>query len=321
MKSILVVTLACSMILSVVAVVSAQEEPTVDTATITEEVANEDPGLLPGNPFYFLKEWGRGVQRFFISDPIKQVEFELKITTEKGEELEKVAELNRQEAIEKAFKNYEKAMTALQEKLGELEGLSNNPGANELLQKIAENTERHEELFQNLTIRYETLKGYIQPLQEGWENVVSPLFKNNSGEEQLQNRIMEMTQGGSPGYGVLNQIMERVRQEIIAQPENQAADSSDETVGIGNQINEATEERMQESQSYPMPGLDANKLDSIMLNIRKTLNIGQTKYAVQPEVCADIYIPVCGADEKSYSNECYATRAGVNVAHEGECRE
>lgn len=311
MREILAAALIILMTLFTVAVVLAQEESSAETETTTEEIAVEDPGLLPGNPFYFLKEWGRGVQRFFISDPIKQVEFELKITTEKGKELEKVAELNRQEAIEKAFKNYEKAMSELQEKLGTLESFSNNPGVNELLQKIAENTERHEELFQNLITRYETLKDYTQPLREGWGNVISPLFENNSSGGQLQSRIMEMIQEGSPAYEVLNQVMERVKQEGQAQPENQTADPD----------SEAVEERMEEGQPYSMPGLDANKLDSIMLSIRKAFNIGQTKYAIQPEVCADVYIPVCGADRKSYSNECYATRAGVNVAYGGECKE
>jgi Kazal-type serine protease inhibitor-like protein len=38
-----------------------------------------------------------------------------------------------------------------------------------------------------------------------------------------------------------------------------------------------------------------------------------------PEICPDIFAPVCGCDDRTYSNECDANRAGVSVASSGEC--
>ena len=41
----------------------------------------------------------------------------------------------------------------------------------------------------------------------------------------------------------------------------------------------------------------------------------------RPTACIQVYIPVCGCDNKSYSNECVAHSAGVDVAFLGECKE
>ena len=36
-------------------------------------------------------------------------------------------------------------------------------------------------------------------------------------------------------------------------------------------------------------------------------------------LCIEIYAPVCGCDDITYSNECHATCAGVQSVTEGEC--
>jgi hypothetical protein len=38
-------------------------------------------------------------------------------------------------------------------------------------------------------------------------------------------------------------------------------------------------------------------------------------------VCPTVWIPVCGVDGITYSNDCYANAAGVAIAYEGECVE
>ncbi|MEK7579614.1 MAG: Kazal-type serine protease inhibitor family protein [Patescibacteria group bacterium] len=36
--------------------------------------------------------------------------------------------------------------------------------------------------------------------------------------------------------------------------------------------------------------------------------------------CILIYQPVCGKDGRTYSNDCFATAAGVEISHQGECK-
>lgn len=38
-----------------------------------------------------------------------------------------------------------------------------------------------------------------------------------------------------------------------------------------------------------------------------------------PEVCLDVWEPVCGCDSQTYSNTCYAAGQGINSLYEGEC--
>ena len=37
------------------------------------------------------------------------------------------------------------------------------------------------------------------------------------------------------------------------------------------------------------------------------------------DICETIYRPVCGCNDTTYTNDCYASAAGIRVAHSGEC--
>lgn len=36
--------------------------------------------------------------------------------------------------------------------------------------------------------------------------------------------------------------------------------------------------------------------------------------------CILVYDPVCGKDGRTYSNSCFASAAGVEIEHQGECK-
>lgn len=113
--------------------------------------AQDNVGLLPTNPFYFLKEWRRSVQNFFTFNVIKKAKLTLQISDEKLAEVKRVAEMKLQEsALAEALKNYQKNTERLKTQLESLKENSQNPNQDKLIDQLVNRSIVHLEFFSGL---------------------------------------------------------------------------------------------------------------------------------------------------------------------------
>ena len=166
----------------------AQDSTSTATDTVDTIEEDVDTGILPTNPFYFLKEWGRELRRAFILNPVKRAEFELEITDEKANELKTVSNMDEDDerGIDRAINNYQKAVERLRFRLEQLDENSENPNIQELLDKLALRIAEHQELIARLRERYEEFENLRVRFEQAKEAVDGTIDSILNGVETIQ---------------------------------------------------------------------------------------------------------------------------------------
>ena len=128
----------------------------------------EDPGILPTSPFYFFKEWGRGVQSFFAFNRVAKAELEVKFANEKAAELKVVQEQRPDDetSIARALSNFQGSQERLAARLESLRETSQNPNIDRLLEGVAERSVLHEKLLQEVKMKNEDKQALAEKFQE-----------------------------------------------------------------------------------------------------------------------------------------------------------
>ncbi|MBI3335108.1 MAG: hypothetical protein HY001_01245 [Candidatus Portnoybacteria bacterium] len=149
MQKLFFLVLLTILSLFVVLPTHAQEPASIKTIIQEESITTEDlgvpePTLLPSSPFYFLKEWTRGIQKALSFNPIKKAGLEVRFADEKIAEAKKLAAVapERIKAISKALENYRSSQTRLKAELASLKQTSQNPEVDKLIEKIADRAVR-----------------------------------------------------------------------------------------------------------------------------------------------------------------------------------
>lgn len=100
--------------------------PAMGKEVATQDLGIENTGILPSNPFYFFKEWGRGVRRAFSFNPTSRAELSLEIVNERAAEMNKLEELNNTnlDGYMRAIVSYEDGLTDFKARLDAVKGVA-----------------------------------------------------------------------------------------------------------------------------------------------------------------------------------------------------
>lgn len=171
--------------------VETSAEVAVESNGVTlEDLEVTNPGTLPTSNFYFFKEFVRGFQRAVTFNAVSRAELELKIVNEKAAELKQVSRSNADaRGLERAVTNYKENAERLRARFEALKETSENPNVDKLLDKLADKTIKHLQLFEELKAKHEAVRERIEEAQENLEEASADAAERLDTAEKLKERF------------------------------------------------------------------------------------------------------------------------------------
>lgn len=161
--------------------------------SVTRAISEDEPVILPTNPFYFAKEFARSIRMFFTFGRLNKAAYELQVADEKAQELKQVEDLapENSEGIEKAVDNYSQNVDRLKARLESLKETSSNPNVSALLDNLTTRAMSHEALLEGLKDRNSAIKEKIQTAEENINTAVSEASMKFDSPEQMKARVQK----------------------------------------------------------------------------------------------------------------------------------
>ncbi len=259
-------------------------------ATITSNVyaqEMENPGILPTSPFYFFKNITRGVQRIFTVNPIKKVELEMNIANQQAAEIKKLEEVapERIDAISKATANYQINIERLKSRLENLKETSQNPNVDKLVEKLTDNSIKHQQLFDELKKKFENnneLKERIESAQDKISETVAKIPEKFEDVKVFGERFKRVIGNQSDGMfkelraaEVLERIGEKMSESNRLEIENLKGDFFEKFEGEIKKLSEIKRMEILNSETIEnLPGDPARKIQIIEQFKESIIDIG-----------------------------------------------
>ena len=115
-----------------------------------EDLGLKEPKLLPGDALYFLKNWQRGIRRFFSFGNERKASFETEVLNEIAAEIKALEEKENEKGLILALQNYKENAERLRQRISSLSDKSGNENVDRLLDALMDRIVKHEEVFSDL---------------------------------------------------------------------------------------------------------------------------------------------------------------------------
>lgn len=211
-------------------ILPAEEEIDVSEAiSLDEDIQAEDlevgdPNILPDSPFYFLKEWGRGIQSLFTFNPVAKAKLREKFANEKLIELKKMVEQKKSsERIEKGIENYQNEVEEAKRVTDRIRvRAEESVEVGKFLDKFIQHQTLHQRLLQKLEeqVPAEAFEKIKTARERHLEKFGEVMTKLEGREEQLQESLeknLKEIKGGQfkefKNLEVLRDLEEKVPEE------------------------------------------------------------------------------------------------------------
>lgn len=229
----------------------------------------ENPGLLPTNPFYFLKSFVRSTQRAFTMSPVKRAELELEILSQKAGELKKLEEVldGSDENVKSATALYSESVDRLHSILQSVKESGKTPAVDQLLSKLMEAGMNHMMIFDVLeNLSDVDMKDRLESLDDSLSGMMANAFERLDSNEALQNRI-----AASVGNQKGNLVNEMMLVRALSRIEDRLSDDVDLRSAFLVQKDHMFSNLIANLQSDSNIGMVANIFDALPGNSLRTI--------------------------------------------------
>ena len=226
MKTLKILIVSLILIFALGSIAFAQEmtEVAQDEEVSAQDLGISEPKVLPDSPFYFLKNWARGIQNILTFNPLKKAELRLKFANEKLMEAKKMVEKTKDpEKIKKATENYQQETEKVKEQVKKIkEKAAENPQVESFLDKFIHQQTLHEKLLEKLETQvppeaFEKIKEAREAHLENFRDVMLKLEDRKEKITEKLDEILEKQKGSEfkefKNLEVLKNLEEKVPEE------------------------------------------------------------------------------------------------------------
>ncbi|GMR19090.1 MAG: hypothetical protein BMS9Abin34_216 [Patescibacteria group bacterium] len=202
--------------------VIAQEDTTNTNTEVYEDIS--EPFLKPDSPFYFLRHWQEGAEKFLVRSEEAKANLEVKFAQRRVGEMRYLARTGRKELLEKTRARWEEHLQRAQERAERVK-----ERRDEVRERILEATDRHRMVLEKASERApEEAKEGLRRAIENSGKVREKILERLPSElrEKTKDRLKQRLEKSIDRFqlrrdrfkGILEKRREQIRDRIEERP-------------------------------------------------------------------------------------------------------